>query len=91
MIKSNDEAKYVVLPVEDLRTRVRFPPPPPNKNATLAVAFLFGGGGEDEYPPGSTSSVRGILRRAVPRRFMPRDGWIAIRRDGHNPAASVGI
>jgi len=40
--KSNNLAKYVELAVEDLRTRVRFPPPPPNKNATLAVAFLSG-------------------------------------------------
>jgi hypothetical protein len=29
LIKSNDMTKYVELVVEDLRTRVRFPPTPP--------------------------------------------------------------
>src|SRR4051794_4135206 len=29
-------AKYVELPVEDLRTRVRFPPPPPIKRLTTS-------------------------------------------------------
>jgi len=34
-IKSNNQAKYVELSVEDLRTGVRFPPAPPiNKKAT---------------------------------------------------------
>ncbi len=28
-VKSNDMTKYVELAVEDLRTRVRFPPTPP--------------------------------------------------------------
>jgi len=41
-VKSNGSAKYVELSVEDLWTRVRFPPPPPNTKATLAVAFAFG-------------------------------------------------
>jgi len=31
LIKSNDMTKYVELVVEDLRTRVRFPPTPPFK------------------------------------------------------------
>jgi len=39
-IKSNNQTKYVELPVECLRTRVQFPPPPPsNKKAR-------------PYPPG---------------------------------------
>jgi hypothetical protein len=29
-VKLNNKAKYVELSVEDLRTRVRFPPAPPN-------------------------------------------------------------
>ncbi len=31
LVKSNDMTKYVELYVEDLRTRVRFPPVPPIK------------------------------------------------------------
>ena len=40
-IKLNDITKYVELYVEDLRTRVRFPPVPPIKEKPTPRGWLF--------------------------------------------------
>ena len=40
-IKLNDTTKYVELFVEDLRTRVRFPPVPPISNVDQGLRALF--------------------------------------------------
>lgn len=54
--KSNNRTKYVELPVEGLRTGVRFPPPPPNnKWHPFGVPFLFVEAGWMRSPLGSTS------------------------------------
>ena len=41
MVKSNGSAKYVELSVEDLWTRVRFPPPPPKLRSHPCGGFLI--------------------------------------------------
>ncbi len=43
LVKSNDMTKYVELYVEDLRTRVRFPPVPPLLTTKPFKLFLLRG------------------------------------------------
>ena len=59
-VKSNNQAKYVELAVEDLRTRVRFPPPPPKDKpnrsrlgffCALPINFLIDIAVEGEFQP----------------------------------------
>jgi len=40
-IKSNNQTKYVELPVEDSRTGVQFPPPPPTNEKLIRKGGLF--------------------------------------------------
>ena len=54
-VKSNDMTKYVELYVEDLRTRVRFPPVPPIKKKPTLQGWFF-------LP--ATAYLRGFLRTA---------------------------
>ena len=61
--KSNNQAKYVELAVEDLRTRVRFPPPPPKVKPNRSPGWAFS----------CARAINFLIDIAVGEEFQPRN------------------
>ena len=87
-VKPNNQAKYVELVVEDLRTRVRFPPPPP----ILKVPTLIGWDFFARSPSENRNDVASVASAAArfPARF-PQITLSVISRDASARDAASSI